>query len=616
MNALPPKPSKRLLTRSLALRLLPLLALALINLLFLAMLDSLFANKKRALIIDDRERFDEMLEETQFLKDSLERLRSRPSDYPQRARNLLEGGVAEEFLHGDHPWFRIVLDAHGDLPPAVYEAPEKLRRWNRYENCLFSRSFHAPAASPSLMLTVHYATPQGWPSIEAMVTRYRFYAVLFVLITCLIYIWLDRMILRPLLRVGGAIERMIQPGQAALIPEANHDIERACNRLARIQREVFFGFKIEGIVSGLHAQSDDHEALERFLREASQAICDVYPFQQVEIEPAQSGEEGAIAREGDDTLIPMRTGGSERARLRCRLEPECWASPDELRAIGEEIQKQCENGLARALTRSRALTEERNRFGINLATNMGHDLTNIIASGKWDLDTIQRAISLGIVQLDPERGGFFEEAVKGLKNNLYFLQEMVNIYRSFGYIRKPRFEQMDAGVLAREIAEIFRLSTSQRFRMRVDAPECLEMNAEPRLLRMALFNLMANAAQAMQRCEPPIQDGEIVLSVHTDRDRVIFRVSDNGPGIRGNENELLAPTEIDRIFQSGYTTKDGASGGGLGLAWVKSITQDFHGGGIGAYNREGGGACFELSIPLNGERVTDPAGVSASPIRS
>ena len=55
-------------------------------------------------------------------------------------------------------------------------------------------------------------------------------------------------------------------------------------------------------------------------------------------------------------------------------------------------------------------------------------------------DTIQRAQGLGIVELDASRGRF-EEAVQGLKNNLTFLQEMVEIYCPVGIVdRITRFE--------------------------------------------------------------------------------------------------------------------------------------------------------------------------------
>lgn len=616
--------------RTLLLRYLPLFVLVVINVLFLTMLDSLFAIKKRALIIDSKDKHDVLLEQIRPLKEPLDAIRDRhPANtstdlmaYREEAKAYLDQH-AESFLEtGEHPWFRVVLDPYQEDAGMTYAAPEKLKRWNTFSNCLFSQSFEAPAAFPSLQLTAYFATPRGWESIQAMVVRYRVYAVLFVMMTCLAYFWLERMVLRPLRRVGQAIEGMIQPGKISLIAEPRHDIEIASNRLARIQREVYFGLMVENLVNRLHRLSDDRQALESFLEECTQAISAVYDFQPVEVfwadsdekrlfplpadSKAQAGhsipwmEDGVIRQEdAGGMLIPLRSGGSLVGALRCHPGELLEEFPEECQAMALEIQKQCENGMARTLTRSRALTEERNRFGINLATNMGHDLTNIIASGKWDLDTIQRAIGLGIVTLDQQRGSFFEEAVHGLRNNLYFLQEMVNIYRSFGYIRRPRFEPIDMVALLNEISHLFQLSTSQKLQVEVDAPEDFTLWVEPRLMRMALFNLMSNAAQAMQRSESNARHGEIRLLVkRLDEAHVSILVQDNGPGIRDPEGNLLSNAEINRIFQSGYTTKDGASGGGLGLAWVKSIVRDFHHGSLSARNLEEGGACIEITLPM------------------
>jgi C4-dicarboxylate-specific signal transduction histidine kinase len=73
-------------------------------------------------------------------------------------------------------------------------------------------------------------------------------------------------------------------------------------------------------------------------------------------------------------------------------------------------------------------------------------------------------------------------------------------------------------------------------------------------------------------------------------------VFDNGPGIRDKSGELLNSKEVNRIFQSGFTTKTVESGGGLGLSWVKSIVEDFHHGTIEAMNRADGGAQFNITI--------------------
>ena len=68
---------------------------------------------------------------------------------------------------------------------------------------------------------------------------------------------------------------------------------------------------------------------------------------------------------------------------------------------------------------------------------------------------------------------------------------------------------------------------------------------------------------------------------------VYLRVSDNGPG--------LPPDERDRIYEPFFSTKD--TGLGLGLAISQRII-DAHGGQLVAFDREGGGAVFEIQLPV------------------
>lgn len=72
-------------------------------------------------------------------------------------------------------------------------------------------------------------------------------------------------------------------------------------------------------------------------------------------------------------------------------------------------------------------------------------------------------------------------------------------------------------------------------------------------------------------------------------------VADDGPGI--------APDVLDQVFDPFVTTKD--TGTGLGLAIVHRIAES-NGGAVRARNRRGGGAAFELSIPL-GDEAEGPA---------
>ncbi len=110
--------------------------------------------------------------------------------------------------------------------------------------------------------------------------------------------------------------------------------------------------------------------------------------------------------------------------------------------------------------------------------------------------------------------------------------------------------------------------------------------ADAEQLRMALTNLVLNAAQA----SPP--ESEIVLNAKVDDahiGNIEISVSDRG---RGVPNDLK-----DKIFKPFFTTRK--IGTGLGLANVKKIIE-LHGGEIEVRSDEGKGAVFTIVLPMEG----------------
>jgi two-component system, OmpR family, phosphate regulon sensor histidine kinase PhoR len=85
--------------------------------------------------------------------------------------------------------------------------------------------------------------------------------------------------------------------------------------------------------------------------------------------------------------------------------------------------------------------------------------------------------------------------------------------------------------------------------------------------------------------------GDIEVDVGRENGQAIVRISDQGPGI--------PPQELDRIFHRFYRVDRSRSqpGAGLGLAIAKHLAA-LHGGTIRAHNRAGGGATFEVRLPL------------------
>ena len=104
-------------------------------------------------------------------------------------------------------------------------------------------------------------------------------------------------------------------------------------------------------------------------------------------------------------------------------------------------------------------------------------------------------------------------------------------------------------------------------------------------LEQVIVNLLRNALDATKGVKDPQVD--ILLARG---DMATISVRDNGTGI---EN-------LESLFEPFYTTKQPGDGVGLGLAISSGIVNDF-GGRLTARNAQGGGALFEVTLPLAGE---------------
>ena len=155
---------------------------------------------------------------------------------------------------------------------------------------------------------------------------------------------------------------------------------------------------------------------------------------------------------------------------------------------------------------------------------------------------------------------------------------------------------VDLYSLASDVCEEFRRRTvmpSLTFAVRGSSTLAF---ADSSRVQQILTNLLDNATKH------GASKGEVLVEVLADRNDAILRVSDQGEGI--------PPEDIERIFNRFYRVDRSRAvpGAGLGLAIAKHLVA-LHGGTIRASNRPGGGATFEVRLPLS---VTESSSARAS----
>ncbi len=159
--------------------------------------------------------------------------------------------------------------------------------------------------------------------------------------------------------------------------------------------------------------------------------------------------------------------------------------------------------------------------------------------------------------------------------------------------------RIDCKQIIEDSLKLMRISIPNNVRLRQNVQElpCF-VNAAPTHLFRATVNLCKNALWAMKgtggvltvdlrrvefdaeelNCHPDLKPGPYIK----------LRVQDSGCGI--------APEIMERIFDPYFSTRDGETGSGIGLAAVYGIVRD-HGGGIEVVSELGKGTTFDLYFP-------------------
>ncbi|MEO8052055.1 MAG: ATP-binding protein [Acidobacteriota bacterium] len=208
-----------------------------------------------------------------------------------------------------------------------------------------------------------------------------------------------------------------------------------------------------------------------------------------------------------------------------------------------------------------------------LAASLAHEIRNPLGSIEGAVDIVERTTDeerrrefLGIIKKETRR-------LNGLLTNLLDFS-------------RPRIPQIRAAHVDAIVRTVIDLTAHNALQQGIQlelhiTPELPPVECDPEQIIQVLLNVTLNAIQASPA------GGQIAISVDRRENMILMRISDQGSGI--------AETELDKIFDPFYTTKE--SGTGLGLAVSYQILAQ-HGGGIAVERNPDKGMTFTLSLPI------------------
>jgi two-component system sensor histidine kinase KdpD len=229
------------------------------------------------------------------------------------------------------------------------------------------------------------------------------------------------------------------------------------------------------------------------------------------------------------------------------------------------------------------LLREKEKFQTAILNSVSHDLRTPLVSITGALSTLRDNVA--VYDDEAKRDlldGAYEEAERlnrlvgnlldmsrleggriRLKQELYDLEEIIGVART----------QMRERLINRQLL--------------IQLPQDLPMvSVDLVLIAQVFVNLLENALK-YSPVDMPI---EIAADQHDQEIRIVFK--DRGIGI--------PEADLPHIFEKFYraSSADFRGGSGLGLSICQGIVEA-HGGRISAHNREGGGTCIIIELPLN-----------------
>ncbi len=234
--------------------------------------------------------------------------------------------------------------------------------------------------------------------------------------------------------------------------------------------------------------------------------------------------------------------------------------------------------------------------------------TEFIANISHELRTPLQAV-LGFSELgemrsahEPKFNSMFVDIHQGGQRMLSLVNELLDLSKlDRTSLQLSRESFALRSLLEQAVSELHPLAQAKNLTLSIHGPpEPGTLHVDTQRIAQVLRNLLANAIR-FSPADGPI---ELLAREHWADDGVpglIVTVADRGPGI--------PPDELDSIFEpfvQSSLTKDGSGGTGLGLAIARRIVQA-HGGWLRARNRDGGGAAFQLWLPLAEAENSAPA---------
>lgn len=303
--------------------------------------------------------------------------------------------------------------------------------------------------------------------------------------------------------------------------------------------------------------------------------------------------------DGQGFSIDYRVRRSDGTELHVRHEGQCILHPDG--AVGRM------ESVVQDVTESTHLQAQLAQAGKlstlgEMAAGMAHELSQ-------PLNILRMSAEGALMRLDETGAGpatdTGRQALQQVSDQADRMAQIIDHIRIFSRKDTAPTQVFDARTPVRMAAEMMDSQLAGAgIRLDLDLPSSsAPVKGRPVQLEQVIVNLLANAKDSIiqRRADARAADGTVSIGHIALRMRRVggsleIALQDDGLGV--------PPGLFGRIFEPFFSTKGVGQGTGLGLSVSYGIITGM-GGGLAATNRAGGGATFDITLPLQVGSVDD-----------
>jgi two-component system nitrogen regulation sensor histidine kinase NtrY len=219
----------------------------------------------------------------------------------------------------------------------------------------------------------------------------------------------------------------------------------------------------------------------------------------------------------------------------------------------------------------------------DVARRIAHEIKNPLTPIQLSAQRLQR--KLGGALRDPGAQRVLRECTDAITGQVDAMKLLLSEFSNFARLPATDPVRTDLNGLAQEAVALYKGKASIRLRTEL-AADLPELDVDREQIKRVLLNLIDNAIHSIDTAEPGPRELCVATRFDQSVGTVQLEVADTGCGIR--------PSDRARIFQPGFSTKEG--GTGIGLAIVSRIVSD-HSGTIRVRPNEPRGARFLIELP-------------------